>query len=141
MTDFAPKPRVVVIDDEQIVADTLAQILKMHGYEARAYYGGETAVAGAKDFRPEVVLSDVQMQPIDGIETAMQIRAFLPECRLILFTASRVRTGIHQKIRELGFELLERPLHPSEVLALLRHDTHWRRASASIACPAAQQRH
>lgn len=137
MNDLKPKSRIVVIDDEQIITDTLVQILAMHGYEARAHYNGETAIADAKHFRPEVIMSDVRMQPIDGIETAMRIRAFLPRCRMILFTASPVRTQIEKRIRELGFEFLQRPLHPREVLALLQDDSRWRRATDMIPCPGA----
>ena len=138
MNDLIPKLRVVVIDDEHIVADTLGQILTMYGYEARAHYSGEAALADAEEFRPQVILSDVRMQRMDGIETAMRIRDFLPDCRMILFTASPVRTDIQERIRQLGFEFLQRPLHPQEVLALLQDDSDWRRAPAETACPAAR---
>jgi CheY-like chemotaxis protein len=139
MNDLIPKLRVVVVDDEHIVADTLAQILTMYGYEARAHYSGEAALANSKEFRPHVVLSDVRMQGMDGIETAVQIRDFLPDCRMILFTASPVRTEIQERILQLGFEFLQRPLHPQEVLALLEDDSKCLRAPAVTACPVARQ--
>lgn len=120
MSDLISKPRVAVIDDEHIVADTLAEILMLHGYEAKAYYNGESALADTREFCPEVVLSDVCMEGIGGIETSVRIRASHPECRIILFTASPVRCEIHQRIDELGFEFLQRPLHPWDVLVLLR---------------------
>jgi|tagenome__1003787_1003787.scaffolds.fasta_scaffold20210604_1 two-component system OmpR family response regulator len=135
--DLMPKLRVIVIDDEQIVADTLVQILAMHGYEAKACYSGEAALADAKEFRPEVILSDVRMPRIDGIETVTLIRVFLPECRMILFTASPVHSEVHERISELGFEFLPRPLHPREVLALLQDDSRWRRVAPAMTCPAA----
>ncbi len=118
-----PQPRVLAIDDEQIIADTLVQILKMHGYDARAQYSGEAAIEDAKEFHPQVVLSDVRMPKIDGIETALRIRKLQPTCRIILFTASPVRTETHQRISELCFEFLQRPLHPREVLAMLQDDS------------------
>ena len=138
MNQSIPMARVVVIDDEHIVADTLVQILIMHGYKAKAYYSGQTALEDAREFRPEVVLSDVQMQPIDGIEATIRIRELLPDCRMILFTASPVRAEIHQRISKLGFEFLERPLHPAEVLALLEKGTTWQRVASLTRCPAAQ---
>lgn len=126
MSEIASGRRIAVIDDEPIVADTLVQILHMHGYQARAYYSGEAALADG-EFRPEVVLSDVRMPGMDGIETARRMRSFEPGCRIILFTASPLRSGSYETIHRLGFEILERPLHPREVLALL----------ASPQCPCA----
>jgi DNA-binding response OmpR family regulator len=111
--------RVAVIDDERIIADTLAEILKLHGYEAKPHYNGESALVDAGEFRPDVVLSDIQMGKIDGIETALRIREAQPQCRIILFTAPPVRQELYQKIDDLGFEFLQRPLQPREVLALL----------------------
>jgi DNA-binding NtrC family response regulator len=119
MNEMTPGHRIAVIDDEPIVADTLVQILRMHGYQARAYYSGEAALADGIEFRPEVVLSDVRMPRMDGIETARHMRDYLPGCRMILFTASPLGGGSYEMIHQLGFEFLERPLHPREVLALL----------------------
>ncbi len=113
--------RVAVVDDEHIVADTLAEILSLHGYEAKAHYSGEAAVEGAEEFRPETALIDVRMQGIDGVEAAIQIRKLHPKCRIILFTASPVRQPIQARIRLLGFEFLQRPLHPWDVLSLLQN--------------------
>lgn len=115
------RPRIVVVDDEHIVADTLAEILSLHGYESKALYSGEAAVAGAQEFRPEAVLIDVRMQGIDGVEAAIQIRKLHPACRIILFTASPVRHAIQARISSLGFEFLQRPLHPWDVLSLLQN--------------------
>jgi DNA-binding response OmpR family regulator len=114
------KFRVAIVDSEPIVADTLAEILNLHGYEAKAHYCGESALADAKLFCPQVVLSDVDTRKIDGIETALRFREGHPECRIILFTASPIRSEIYARIEDLGFEFLQRPLHPREVLALLR---------------------
>ena len=114
------KPRVAVIDDEPIIADTLTEILTLHGYEARAHYNGESALASVREFCPQVLLSDVRMERLDGIETALRIRETQPRCRIILFTASPVRGEIYKRICDLGFEFLERPLHPREIVALLQ---------------------
>jgi CheY-like chemotaxis protein len=112
-------PRVAVVDDEEIVADTLAEILSLHGYESKALYSGEAAIEQAEKFRPEIVLMDVRMQDMDGIEAAIQIRKRRPTCRIILFTASIMRHTIQARIGILGFEFLHRPLHPWDVLSLL----------------------
>jgi DNA-binding NtrC family response regulator len=121
MTVPIPMPRIAVIDDEPIVADTLAEILRLHGYEAKAHYNGESALADAEKFCPQVILSDVCMGKVDGIEMAVRIRRSHPECRIILFTASPAFGEIHRRIDDLGFEFLKRPLHPWDVLVRLRN--------------------
>jgi DNA-binding response OmpR family regulator len=119
MFESMSRARIAVVDDEHIVADTLAEILNCHGFQAKALYSGESAVEEAENFRPQIVLSDVRMGGMDGVETAIRIRSLHPECRIILFTASPVRHSLYAQINLLGFEFIERPLHPREVLALL----------------------
>ncbi len=113
---------VLVIDDDRILADTLSDILRKHGFKPVALYSGEEALELAGRFRPDVVLSDIRMSRLDGIEAAKGIRSLHPDCRIILFTAHTVSTALVQRIHGLGFEILPRPLHPENVLnALARH--------------------
>lgn len=110
---------VLVIDDDRVLADTLAEILRRHGYRPVALYSGEEALELAQRFRPDVVLSDIRMSRLDGVETARRIRSLHPDCRVILFTAHTVSAALRQTIHELRFELLKRPLRPEEVLTVL----------------------
>jgi CheY-like chemotaxis protein len=114
------KPKVLVVDDDRMVADTLAEILRLHGFAPVALYSGEEAVEFAARFRPDIVLSDIHMRRVDGIEAAKIIRGLHPESRVILFTASAVNQKTRQIILGLGFELLQRPLHPERILTALR---------------------
>lgn len=111
---------VLVIDDDRVLADTLSDILRNHGFKPVALYSGEEALEMAERLRPEIVLSDIRMSHLDGIEAAKRIRALHPECRVILFTAHFVSASMRQSIEGLGFELLQRPLHPERVLTALR---------------------
>ncbi len=117
----AKKPKVLVIDDERIVADTLATILRMSGFETTALYSGEEAMEWVESFHPDIVLSDIRMKQVSGIDTAIHIRERHPECRVILFTASAISESARLRIEELNFEFLERPLHPRDVLTYLRN--------------------
>jgi len=67
MTNSQAKPKVLVADDERVIADTLAIILNQSGFEATAVYNGEKAVETARTLRPDMVISDVIMTDMNGI--------------------------------------------------------------------------
>jgi DNA-binding response OmpR family regulator len=117
MAGSKAKPRVLVIDDERLIADTLKKILEMHGFDATPLYSGESALEWIETYRPDIVLSDIVMHKVDGVQAAERIRALHPECRVILFSASSLSAANRRKITSLGFEYLERPLHPKDLLA------------------------
>ena len=124
------KPVVLVIDDDVMLADTLAEILRLHGFDSTALYSGEQAIELVESYQPDIVLSDIRMRRVDGIEAAKQIRQLHPECRVILFTASAVDSATKQSIKNLGFEFLQRPLHPDDVLSTLRQSRNGARNGA-----------
>ena len=111
---------VLVVDDDKVLADTLSEILRKHGYRPVALYSGEEAIELAERFRPDVLLSDIRMSRLDGVEAAKRIWALHPDCRVILFTAQTISREMRQMIRGLKFELLQRPLRPDDVLAALK---------------------
>jgi CheY-like chemotaxis protein len=115
-------PRVLVVDDEALIADTIVQILNRSGFQAEAAYGGQQAIDTARRSSPELILSDVLMPHIDGVEAAIQIRAFLPETRIVLFSGQAATVEILARARERGhnFELLAKPLHPTQLIKHLR---------------------
>ena len=120
MTAELDRRTVLVIDDDRVLADTLAQILRLNGFQPVALYSGEEAIELVERLQPDIVLSDIRMSRVDGIEAAKRIRELHPECRVILFTAHPVSAAMRHMIHGLGFELLQRPLHPEEVLTALR---------------------
>lgn len=112
----AATPRIIVIDDQRLIANTLAQILNQNGYDAAPVYSGEEALEEVNRSEPDVVLSDVRMHKLDGIQTALRIRILHPNCRVILFSASAISDEEQARIDDCGFEFLRRPLHPKDVL-------------------------
>jgi CheY-like chemotaxis protein len=116
------KPRVLVVDDEQVIADTLAKILDINGYEASAVYSGTAAVETARTLQPDLVISDVIMQDMNGIEAAIHIRGFLPGCKILLFSGQAATADLLENARAQGheFEILAKPVHPSDLLAKLK---------------------
>jgi CheY-like chemotaxis protein len=116
------KPRVLVVDDEQVIADTLARILDLNGYDALAVYTGKAAVEKARALQPDLVISDVIMPDMNGIEAAISIRGFLPSCKILLFSGQAATADLLENARAQGhqFEILAKPVHPSDLLAKLK---------------------
>ncbi len=116
------KPRVLVVDDEQVIADTLAKILDLNGYDASAVYTGTAAVESARTLKPDLVISDVIMPDMNGIEAAISIRGFLPSCKILLFSGQAATADLLENARSQGheFEILAKPVHPSDLLAKLK---------------------
>jgi len=121
----SPAPRILVVDDEKVIADTIVQILNRDGFIAEAAYGGQEAIDKAKRTCPELVLSDVLMPDIDGVEAAITIRQQCPETRIVLFSGQAATVEILARARERGytFELLPKPIHPTELIKHLRQET------------------
>jgi CheY-like chemotaxis protein len=115
------KPRVLIADDEAVIADTLATILSHAGFETQAVYSGEEALEMVHPFTPDMLISDVIMQGISGIEMAIKVRTMLPSCKILLFSGQACTANLLQKARAQGheFEILTKPIHPSDLLARL----------------------
>jgi|SRR5580693_1945537 CheY-like chemotaxis protein len=113
--------RVLVVDDENIIADSLTMILKRSGFEAQAVYSGETAIETARDLRPDALICDVILRGMTGIEAAIRISRMLPACRVILFSGQAATADLLQHARAEGhsFEIISKPVHPQVLLNLL----------------------
>lgn len=122
MTNSKPKPKVLVVDDERVIADTLAIILNQHGFEASAVYTGTGAVERARNVHPDLIISDVIMPDMNGIEAAISIRGFLPTCKILLFSGQAATADLLESARAQGheFEILAKPVHPKDLLAKLQ---------------------
>jgi CheY-like chemotaxis protein len=116
--------RILVVDDEPLIADTIVQILNRNGFIAHAAYGGREAIDAARLTSPELILSDVLMPHIDGVEAAITIQKFLPETRIVLFSGQAATVEILARARQRGyqFELLAKPLHPTQLIKHLRQE-------------------
>ena len=116
------RPRhIVVIDDEPSIADSLVEILTAHGFKASPFYAGQGAIDFARKQCPDIVLSDVVMPKMNGVDTVIAIRELCPLTRIFLFSGQAGTTNILERARATGhrFELLPKPLHPNELLKRL----------------------
>jgi CheY-like chemotaxis protein len=122
MPQNSTKPKVLVADDERVIADTLAMILNQSGFEARAVYSGERALEEAPTFQPNMLISDVIMADLNGIDAAIRIREILPTIKILLFSGQAATADLLEKARSEGyeFEILAKPVHPQDLLSRLR---------------------
>jgi CheY-like chemotaxis protein len=130
MPDICRRLRILVADDDCVIASTLTQILRLSGYEAETVSSGEEAVAAAAKHKPDVLISDVVMGGITGIESAIRILEIVPECLVILISGQANQLD---GVRRIGheFEILSKPVHPK---VLLEHIAAFatKRASAEL---------
>ena len=105
-----------------MIADTLAAILNQAGFEARAVYTSTKALEVARSFQPDVLVSDVIMSGVDGIESAIRIKALLPDIRVFLLSGQTATAELLERRDAAGhgFEILTKPLHPRELMSRLR---------------------
>jgi CheY-like chemotaxis protein len=116
------RPKVLVVDDERVIADSLAMILNQSGFETRAVYSGEKALEAAREFAPDMLITDVIMADLNGIDAAIQIRWMLPAIKILLFSGQAATADLLEKARSKGyeFEILAKPVHPQDLLSRLR---------------------
>lgn len=116
------RPRVLIADDERLIADTLGLIVRKAGFDAETVYSGQKAVEAARDRCPDFFLADVVMPGMTGIEAAIQISAINPACRILLLSGQAATADLLHDARLRGhqFEVLLKPVHPSQVLERLR---------------------
>jgi Response regulator containing CheY-like receiver, AAA-type ATPase, and DNA-binding domains len=113
------RPSILVVDDESAIADTLAEILCRSGYAARAAYDGEEALEAALIIPPELLITDVILPGISGVELAVSIKRIFPDCKILLSSGQVAALDLIAMAREHGhnFTLLSKPVHPRDMLA------------------------
>jgi CheY-like chemotaxis protein len=116
------KPKVLIIDDDPIHADTLAMVLNISGFTATVAYSGEQGLELARAGAFEHLVTDVMMEGMSGIEAAIAIRQELPQCRILLISGNNDTTALLAAATAQGhdFEILAKPVHPTVLLEQMR---------------------
>lgn len=113
--------RVLVVDDECSVADTLALILNRSGHESIAVYSAAEAVSVAGSFKPHALLSDVMMPGMNGFELAHYFAENFSDCKLLLMSGHGSAADIAQAFLGDRFlpNVLTKPVLPQTILAFV----------------------
>jgi CheY-like chemotaxis protein len=113
--------RVLVVDDEHIIADTLAMIFSRSGYQARAVYSAEQATSVVADWHPDLAVIDVFLPGMNGVDLAILMKAEYPDCHILLFSGQTATSDLLEGARKAGhhFEVHAKPVPPVEILDIV----------------------
>ena len=127
MTNAAPlthadgsPTRALVVDDEVMLAELLTMALRYDGWDVRSAASGTEAVRAAREFSPDVVLLDVMLPDIDGLEVLRRLRAHDPDVPVLFLTA---RDAVEDRIAGItagGDDYVTKPFSLEEVVARIR---------------------
>jgi DNA-binding NtrC family response regulator len=109
------KPRILVVDDEWAMQEALRDWLKEDGYEVGLASSGEEAMVQAKQKNWEVILLDLKMPGMDGLEALKRLKEVNPEAEILMMTAYATVDTAVQAMKEGAFDYLVKPFDPDEV--------------------------
>ena len=117
----ARQPKILIVEDEAVVLHTLQLILKQHGYDVRGARDAHEAFAISPAFEPDILLCDINLPDVDGIQVALRLKHELPFCRVVLLSGEISSTELLQEAKEKGhnFEVLAKPTEPQHLLRVL----------------------
>ena len=110
MLNKTVKKRLLIVDDEQEICEFLADYFNSRGYECMVSFNGEDALAKTKLFRPHVILLDIKMPGIDGIEVLKRIRAFDTFVGVIVVTGVLDEGIGRQALKEGAVDFITKPI-------------------------------
>jgi CheY-like chemotaxis protein len=122
ITNEGMQRRVLVVDDESLIADSVATILNRNGYSAEALYSGADALQSVREQCPDIIVSDVVMPDVNGIQLAKAVRSLCPKTRIVLFSGNVDTSHLLDDASMEGyfFEILAKPVHPLQLLKTLK---------------------
>jgi DNA-binding response OmpR family regulator len=119
---FKTIPSVFIVDDEQLIGETLTTILCKNGFAARSFTDPLEALLAARNHAPDLILSDVMMPHLSGVDLAIAVQDDCPDCKIMLFSGHAETLDLLAVAREKGYDftLLAKPLHPVDLLIRIR---------------------
>jgi DNA-binding response OmpR family regulator len=116
------KQRIFVVDDEQIIAQTAAMILRWQGFNVESFIDPSEALEASRTQAPDLLITDIGMHRLSGIELAIQVRENCPNCKVLLLSGKGEIDAMLETFTADGqvLDLLLKPIHPNELLSRVR---------------------
>jgi len=127
--------RVLVVDDEKSIADSLGQILRTQGHDVRCANSGEDALELLPVFEPHVLIADVILGGIDGVQLALTAADVLPNCTVVLSSGHADTSELAERLRQSGrrFSIYAKPVPPPVLIDFIKAEAD--RRGRAIAPP------
>ena len=119
-TPAKQKPTVLVIDDESGILETLEILLRNEGFAPHMALGGKAGLEKIESLSPDIVLTDVRMPQVGGVEILAAARSHDPDTPVILMTAQATLQSAMQAVNEGAYYYIQKPFRNDELLAILR---------------------
>jgi two-component system response regulator HydG len=120
-------PRVLIVDDESGMLDTLRILLKGEGFTPIVAQGGRQGLEQLAAIRPDIVLTDVRMPDVSGVQVLSAAREQDPAVPVILMTAQATLQSAMQAVNEGAYYYIQKPFRNDELVAILRRAAEHRR--------------
>jgi len=122
MQGRADGTKVLIVDDEHSVADTLARIFQLSGYDVRVAYSAEEGIEIIASWEPRLALLDVMLPGMNGVEFAVVLKENHPNCQTLLFSGSDEASFFLREAIRKGhrFDIMAKPAHPVELLEAVK---------------------
>jgi len=114
------KPKVLIIDDERAILDTVEILLRGEGFHAVSYHDAREAIDRLDEEAPDIVLTDIRMPHVSGIEVLTAVRERDPETPVILMTAQASLQSAVNAVNQGAYYYLQKPFSNAELVTLLR---------------------
>jgi DNA-binding NtrC family response regulator len=121
------KPTVLVVDDETGILDSLNILLRNEGFAPQVAHGGKAGLERIEEMNPDIVLTDIRMPNVSGVDILAAARLSDPDVPVILMTAQATLQSAMQAVNEGAFYYIQKPFHNDELVAILKRAAEHRK--------------
>ena len=123
------RPKILVVDDERAILDTVEILLRGEGFDASVAQSGREALERFDDIAPDIVVTDIRMPGVTGLDLLEAVRQRDPEIPVILMTAQASLQSAVKAVNQGAFYYLQKPFSNAELVALCRRAGQMRELS------------
>jgi DNA-binding NtrC family response regulator len=120
MSEQESRPTVLIIDDESAIVDTLRILLKNEGFAAHVAFGGKQGLEQIAAIKPDIVISDIRMPGVGGLDVLSAARAQDPDVQVVLMTAQASLQSAISAVNDGAFHYVQKPFQNDALIAIVR---------------------
>ncbi len=120
MSELETRPTVLIIDDESAIVDTLRILLKNEGFAAHVAFGGKQGLEQIAAVKPDIIISDIRMPAVGGLDILTAARAQDPDVPVILMTAQASLQSAISAVNDGAFHYVQKPFQNDALMAIVR---------------------